>query len=121
MRRTWKSWSKSSRHHKVDKGTGALLLQGQAEKVGVVHPGEEKVVWRPHDNLPVSEGACREAIAELFDRRCSDRTRRNDFKLKKSVRLVIRRKFFTMSRVRPWHMLSRGAVDVPSSVQGQGG
>lgn len=30
------------------------LIRGQAEKFGAVHPGEEKVTWRPCDTPPVS-------------------------------------------------------------------
>ncbi|KAJ7401743.1 hypothetical protein BTVI_93023 [Pitangus sulphuratus] len=41
--------------HKVDKRTGTPPPQRQVEKVGVVQPGEDKVVWRPHRNLLVSE------------------------------------------------------------------
>lgn len=35
----------------------------------------EKLVWRPHSKLPVSEGACMEDGEVLFVRNCSDRTR----------------------------------------------
>lgn len=33
----------------------ATGLQREAENVGAVQPGEEKVLWRPHNNLPVFE------------------------------------------------------------------
>lgn len=39
----------------VDKRTKATLPQRQDEKVGAVHLGKEKVVWRSHGNLPVPE------------------------------------------------------------------
>lgn len=42
--------------HGVDKETGASLWR-QEEKFGAAQPGEEKVLWRPHNSLSESEGA----------------------------------------------------------------
>ncbi|GAB0202500.1 hypothetical protein GRJ2_002715600 [Grus japonensis] len=47
MRRTWSCWSESRGGHRDDARAGAPLLWRQAERVGVVQPGEEKAVGRP--------------------------------------------------------------------------
>jgi len=39
-----------------DLRAGAPLLQGKAERFGVVQPGEEKTVGTPHSSLSVYEG-----------------------------------------------------------------
>ncbi|GAB0175444.1 hypothetical protein GRJ2_000009600 [Grus japonensis] len=46
-RRTWSCWSESRGGHRDDARAGAPLLWRQAERVGVVQPGEEKVLGRP--------------------------------------------------------------------------
>lgn len=52
---------------------------------------------------------------QLFAQLDNDRTRGNGFELKEErFRLEIRRKFFTLRVVRPWHRLPREAVDAPS-------
>ena len=40
--KTWTRWSVSKGGHKNDPRAGGPLLQGQAEGVGAVQPGEEK-------------------------------------------------------------------------------
>ncbi|KAK4814838.1 hypothetical protein QYF61_027811 [Mycteria americana] len=42
--------------HENDLRAGAPLLRGQAERVGVVQPGEEKAAGRPYSSLPVLKG-----------------------------------------------------------------
>ncbi|GAB0187919.1 mitochondrial enolase superfamily member 1 [Grus japonensis] len=46
-RRTWTCWSESRGGHGDDPRAGASLLWRQAERVGVVQPGEEKAPGRP--------------------------------------------------------------------------
>jgi len=59
--------------------------------------------------------ACKKAGEGLFTRACSDKTRGNGFKLKGGrFRLDIRKKFFTLRVVRPWHRVPREAVAAPS-------
>ena len=46
---------------------------------------------------------------------CSNRTKGNIFELKEGIfRLAVRKKYFTMRVVKPWHRLPREVVDVPS-------
>ena len=42
--------------HKNHQRAGASLLRGQAERVGVVQPGEEKAAGRPYCGLSVPKG-----------------------------------------------------------------
>jgi len=59
--------------------------------------------------------ACRKDGENIFSRACCDRTRSNGFKGREGTfRLGIRKKFFTIRVVRPWHRLSREVVDAPS-------
>ncbi|GAB0196101.1 hypothetical protein GRJ2_002075400 [Grus japonensis] len=61
------------------------------------------------------EGACRKDGEGLFMRECSDRTRGNGIKLKESpFKLDVRKEFFTVRVVRPWHRLPREVVEAPS-------
>ncbi|GAB0182368.1 hypothetical protein GRJ2_000702100 [Grus japonensis] len=61
------------------------------------------------------KGAYRKTGEGLFIRECSDRTRRNGFKLKEGrFRLDIRKKFITVRVVRHWNRLPREVVDAPS-------
>ena len=102
---------------KMEEGqrAGAPLLWRQAERVGVVQPGEEEAPGRPYSSLPVPKGAYRKAGEGLFTRACSDRTRDNSFKLKEDrFRLDVRKKFFTVRVVRHWNRLPREIVDAPS-------
>lgn len=77
----------------------------------------EKVSWRPHGNLPVSEGSLREGREGLFIRSWSDKTRSNRDKLNEGkFRSDIRKKFFTLKMVRLWNRLPSKVVDVPSQL-----
>lgn len=51
-----------------------------------------------------------------------DRTRGNDFKIKKGMfRLDIKKELFMMTVMRHWNRLIRDVVDAPGNVQGQAG
>jgi len=61
------------------------------------------------------KGACRKEEDNLFSRACCDRTRTNGFKVREGrFRLDIRKKFFAMRVVKPWHRLPRAVVDASS-------
>ena len=80
---------------------GTPLLWEQAERVGAVQPGEEKA----SRDLTVAFQYIKEPYKKNgkrhFTRACSDRTRRNGFKLKEGrFRLDIKKNFSTMRVVR---------------------
>lgn len=59
------------------------------------------------------KGATKKDREGLFTRAQSDRTNGNGFKLKENrFGLDIRKKFFAVQMISPWHRLSREAVEV---------
>ena len=52
--------------HKKDQRDGTLLLWGQAERVGVVQPGQEEALGWPCSSLPVAEGDLQESWRGTF-------------------------------------------------------
>jgi len=61
------------------------------------------------------KGAYKKYRNKLFSRVSSNRTRGNGFKINKGrFRLDIRKKFFMLRVVKPWHRLPREVVDAPS-------
>jgi len=67
------------------------------------------------ESLQYLKGAYKKAGEGLFTGACSDRARRNGFKLKEGrFRLDTRKKFFTMWVLRHWHRSPREAVAAPS-------
>ncbi|CAN0000740.1 unnamed protein product, partial [Bubo scandiacus] len=50
------------------------LIQGEAEKAGIVQPGEEKAPGGSYQSFQYLKGAYRKDVEGLFTRACSDRT-----------------------------------------------
>jgi len=65
-RRTWTCWSGSRGGHKNHGRAGTPLLQGKAERLGLVQPGEEKAAGRPYSSLSVPEGGLQERGGKYF-------------------------------------------------------
>ena len=100
---------------KIIGGAGAYPLGGQAERVGVVQPREEKALGRPYSGLPVLQGGYRKDEEGLLIRGCRGRTNGTGFKLAEGrFRLDVRKKFFTVRVVRHWNWLPRAVVSTPS-------
>jgi len=61
------------------------------------------------------KGAYKKDGDKLFSRACCDRTRGNGCRCREGrFRLDIRKKFFTLRVVKPWHRLPREVGDAPS-------
>jgi len=100
---------------KIIRGLEHLSYEDRLRKLGLFTL-EKGRLW---GDLIASFQYLREAYRKdgegLFTRVCSDRTRGNGCKLKEGrFRLGIRKKFFTMRVVKPWHRLPREAVAAPS-------
>jgi len=100
---------------KMIRGLKYLSYEDRLRELGLVSLEKR----RPWGDLTAAfqylKGAYRKDGEGLFTRVCSDRTRGNGCKLKESrFRVDIRRKFFTMRVVRPWHRLPREAAAAPS-------
>lgn len=92
--------------------SGAPLLR-QAERAGVVHPGEKMAPGRSYCGLPVLKVFFRKGEWP-FIQSDSDNAWGDGFKLKERFRLDAWKKYFTQRVVKQWHRLARKVVDAPS-------
>lgn len=75
----------------------------------------EKILWRPHSKIPVSEGALQGSWRETLHQDCSDRTRTNVHTLREGqLSLDNRKEFFVVRVVRHWNTSPMKAVDAKS-------
>ncbi|GAB0206155.1 hypothetical protein GRJ2_003081100 [Grus japonensis] len=116
-RRTWSCWSECRGGHGDAARAGApLLWRPQAERVGLVQPGEEKAARRPSSPFQSLQGlqeSWRGAGAK--GRECQ--AKGNGLKLQEGRwSWDVRQKSFPVRVLRPWHRVPREAVAAPGSL-----
>ena len=75
-RGTWSCWSESRGGHGDAARAGAALLWSQAERAGLVQPGEQKAPkGKTLEHLPGPKGADEKPGEGLWTRACRDRTK----------------------------------------------
>lgn len=105
MGQMWICWSRSRGGPQKWSEAGAPLLGGKAGRAGVVHPGEEKALGRPHCTFQCLQRACKDNGDRLLKRVCGDRTREI---LHKEGRETL-----------AWVAQRGGGCPIPKSTQGQ--
>ena len=97
------------------KGLGHLSYKDKLRELGLFSLEKRRLQGHLIVACQYLKGAHRKAGEGLFVRKCGDKTRNNDFKVKDSrFRLDIKKKFFTQRVVRHWNRLPREAEDDPS-------
>ena len=101
----------TSKGHKDYQKAVAPPLQGQAERVGPLQPGEEKTPGRTHTAFQYLKEAYRKAGEGHFIRASSN----IPFKLEEGRFILdIRKKLFPVRVVRHWNVFPNEAVDAHS-------
>ena len=100
---------------KMIKGLEHLLYSDRLRELGLFSLEKRRLLGDLIAACQYLKGAYRKAGEELFMGACSNRTRRNGFKMAEGrFRLDTRKKFFTVRLVRHWNRLPSKAVNAPS-------
>lgn len=114
------SWSRSSGPHEDDLRAGTLILQRQADGIGLVQSGEEDVPGRLHCSIPVLVQSLGAEGKSTFTWADDDRKRKEGFKLKDLDKIL--GNFFSL---KGWYgatgFSERWSSPIPGGVQGQAG
>ena len=107
--------------HRSDPKDGTPALQGQAERAEADQPGEEKALWKPESSLSVPKGVYKKGGGRLFSMVSCDRTRGNDFKLKRGqIQVGCKENVFSSESVEALSQVTQrcDGVPVPEGIQG---
>ena len=97
-REVWTCWSMSRggpQRWSTEQSTSTHAGIEMQSTAGAVQPGEEKAAKWPDSGLSDLKGSYRKERDRIFRKDCGDRPRGNNFKLKESFRLVIKKKNLT--------------------------
>ena len=112
---TWSCWNRSRRWAPHHRGLEHLPYEDRLREQWLFSLDKRRLWGYLTAASQYMKGAYRKAGEGLFWRTCSNKTRRNGFKLEDGrLRLDIRKKFFTVRVVRHWNRLSGGVVDASS-------